>query len=288
MTDIDDWFELMVVLDGKPVPVILRLASFADIAPFTREPLGQDQRARMSALRLALALDIASFDNKSMRLSYADRIMADPPAHAAILKKRNSLYERGRAAGHVWAQCPHCENGEVKLSLVGYTTRLGHEAPYLSAADPAFLLPPSLSVGHAAGSRPSGAALAARIRFELPTSVIGMGRPTLLTGGKLGTIDPGQEAAAWQRRTPDDVEPPEDRVWWRRGNPCFRAALALSVAVSQFDRGDKPSLEKMVQLAAIDIYFLDALYFFTHFVDVATHAPADECPACGKPFFPVL
>src|SRR5215467_3303121 len=98
MSSIDEWFEVSVPLDGKPVPVILRLATFADIGPFTREPLGQSEAARQSTLRLALAHDIASLDNQSMRLSYADRIMADPPAHAAILQKRNTLYERGRAA----------------------------------------------------------------------------------------------------------------------------------------------------------------------------------------------
>ena len=288
MTDVDDWFELTVVFGGKPVPVILRMASFADIAPFTREPLGQNERARTSTLRLALAYEVASFDNQSMRLSYADRIMADPKAHAEILKKRNALYERGRAAGRIWAQCPHCKNAEVQLSLLGYSTRLGREAPYLVAADPAFLLPPSLSIDQVAGSRPDGAALAARIRFELPTSVIGMGRPTLPTGGQLGTIAADREAAAWQQWAPNDVEPAEDRVWWRRGNPCFRAAVALSVAVSKFDRGGKPTPERIAQLAAIDVYFLDALYFFTHFVDVARYTPADECPTCGKSFIPVL
>jgi hypothetical protein len=292
MNNIDEWLEISVMLDGKRVPVILRLPTFADIGPFTREPLGQIEAARLSTLRLSLSHDIASLDNQSMRLSDADRIMADPPAHAAILQKRNALYERGRVAGRVWAQCPHCKTGEVRLSLLGYTTRLGAEAPYLTAADPVFLLPPSLSMDHTPGTRPDGAALATQIRFELPTSAIGMGRETLPTDGELGTIDQKREAAAWRRWAPDGVEPPEARYWWRRGNACFRAALALSVAVSRINRDGKrmpgkPTPDKITRLAAIDVYFLDALYYFTHFVDVAQHAVADECPACGKHFFPV-
>jgi hypothetical protein len=44
---------------------------------------------------------------------------------------------------------------------------------------------------------------------------------------------------------------------------------------------------QIVKLAAIDVYFLDALYYFTHFVDVSRYAVADTCPMCGKQFYPV-
>jgi hypothetical protein len=288
MTAVADWLDFTVMYDGRQVRVILDFATFGDIAPFTREPVGQSEASRLSSLRLALAYDVASFDSHPMRLSDADRIMADPSAHAAILEKRNALYERGRAAGQAWAGCPHCGIGEIKLSLLSYATRFGAEPPHLTAADPAFLLPPSLSLEHKPGTRPAGAALASRIRFELPGAVIGLDRPKLPTGGELGTIAAEREVSARKRWAPEGVEPPEGRAWWRYRNPCFRAVLALSVAIPRFDDGSKPTPARLAELPAIDIYFLDALYYLTHFVDVSPYAVADECPACGQPFFPVL
>jgi hypothetical protein len=270
------------------VTVILRLATFADIAPFTREPLGYGQAARDTTARLALAYEIASFDGKDMRLDTADRITADPQAHAAILVKRNALVERGRAAGVAWATCPHCKAAEVRLGLIGYATRIGALPPEPVAADPAFLLPPSLSLDHAPGRLPAAAATAAKIRFELPSAAIGMGRVALPAAGQLGTIDPKREAAAWQRWATDQSNWRDDRVWWTRDNACFRAALALSVGIERLDPGGRPTPEKIARMPVIDVYFLDALYFLTHFADVPEHAIADTCPSCQGQFFPVL
>jgi hypothetical protein len=288
MTALADWLELTVLHHGRHVPVTLGFAAFGDIAPFTREPVGQSEASRRSSLRLALAYDIASFDSHSMRLADADRIMADPPAHAAILEKRNALYERGRAAGRAWARCPHCDSGEIALSLLSFATRFGAEAPYLTAADPSFLLPPSLSIEHKPGARPPDAAHATRIRFALPSAAIGLGPPKSPAGGDLGTIVAKREASALKRWAPDGVEPPEGRAWWRSGNPCFRALVGLSIALERFETGGKADPARLAGLPAIDIYFLDALYYLTHFVDVTPNAVADACPVCRLSFFPVL
>lgn len=288
MMDIDDWFELTVPFEGRAVHVVLRLATFGEIGPFTRDPLGYGQAARDTTSRLALAHEIASFDGKDMRLATADRIMADPQTHAAIIVKRNALVERGRAAGVVWATCPHCKAAEVRLGLIGYTTRIGAMPPAHVAADPAFLAPPSLSLEHASGRRPSGAATAAKIRFELPTAVIGMGRAALPAGGQLGTINPEREAAAWERWATDSSNWGNDRVWWSKDNACFRAALGLSVGIERLDPGGRPTPEKIVRMPVIDVYFLDALYFLAHFADVPDDAIADTCPACQGQFFPVV
>lgn len=287
MPNIDEWFELTVPFEGRAVPAVLRMAHFADIAPFTHEPLGLSEHSRTAGPSLAVLVNIATFDGRALRLADVDRIVAEPQAHAAILAKRNQLYERGRNAGVLWAQCPHCRDGEVKLSLLSYATRFGALPPHITAADPAFVLPPSLSLERALGQRPAGAACAARIRFELPTSVIGMRRENQPSHGVLRTIDPKREEAAWNRWAPEDSEQPDDKLWWRRQNPCFRAAVALSVALRELDHG-RPTPALVSELAVFDVYFLDALYFLTHFVNIAQHAVADECPSCGKRFFPVL
>lgn len=288
MEAIQAWFEAAVPFDGRTVPAVLRVPTFARIASFTYDPFVLGHPSRVTACKLALLEHVETFEGRALRLSDVDRIVAQPLAHASILQKRNELYERGRHAGVAWALCPHCREGEVRLSLSSYLTRLGAEPPCVVAADPVHLLPPSLSSTHEPGERPAGAALAARIRFELPSSRLAIRPPKSPARGVLGTIDPKREAAAWERWAPEGEPQPEDRSWWRRGNECFRAAVALSVAVTELDEGRRASPGLIVELPVFDVYFLDALYFLTHFVGVSAHFFSDECPRCNGRFFSVL
>ncbi|RPI49665.1 MAG: hypothetical protein EHM55_23245 [Acidobacteria bacterium] len=280
--------EIIVPVDGRDMVVVLRRPRYEEIAPFTAEPLALSQTLRASALRLALRADIATVDGEPMRLATADRLAAAPDALAHIIEARNLLYEQGRAAGEAWAVCPHCDRGEVKLSLLSFATRFGALPPDITAADPLYLLPPSLSLEHRAGARPAGSPLTRAIRFRLPSASIEPPVRGRLQVGVLNTIDASREAALSKKFAPHGKEQPDDRVWWRRGNPCFRALVALAAATTRVDDGAPPKLADLAALLAVDVYFLDALYHLSHFADLARHAPADTCPACGRSFYPVF
>jgi hypothetical protein len=280
--------DIIVRLDGRDVAVVLRRPRYSEIAPFTDEPLGLSETLRVSALRLALRADVATVDDEPMRLSTADRLAAAPEALAHVLEARNLWYEQGRAAGAAWAACPHCDRGEVKLSLLSFATRFGALPPQLTAADPVYLLPPSLSLDHRPGARPAGSALTRALRFTLPSATIEEPVRGRLREGVMKTIDASREATLWDKFAPEGKEQPDDRVWWRRGNAGFRALTALAAALTRRDDGKPPKLGDLADVLAVDVYFLDALYYLTHFVDVSGHASPDDCPACGRQFYPVF
>src|SRR5262249_9709106 len=122
---------------------------------------------------------------------------ADPAAVAAIFVKRREIYLQIRGAGRMYAQCPHCRQGEVEMSLLALFDTLGVLRPETISAALAFLLPPVSGNGPLGyiTKRPSFD-YASRIRFELPTKRLGLPRVGL-EGGVLERANNDRWQKAW-------------------------------------------------------------------------------------------
>lgn len=79
---------------------------------------------------------------------------------------------------------------------------------------------------------------------------------------------------------------PVGRAWWARDSATFRATVRLAVATRRLLPDVEPMPEVFEQIAAVDVYFLDAVSG-THCVDVPDHAPQRTCPKCQGSFLPV-
>jgi hypothetical protein len=212
-------------------------------------------------------------------------VMADPFAVAAILYRRYQLHESLRAMGRVFAQCPHCKQGEVEMSLLGYFNTIGQLSPPMISEDFIHFMPPAISVGGSEEPRRwEDVTFASRLRFELPSKAAGL--PTKgFTSGVMNPIGGERLDAAKEQWDVQGViaDPP---TWWSEGNACYNATLAMFVGVSDTDV-PMTTPEMIADMPAYDVYFLDAAYWYAHFAQIPEGAPERSCPACAKRFLPM-
>jgi len=264
--------EIRIELEGRSSIVRLHPPAFDEIGALTVDPKELTDDQRRVTLRLSLTTHVESIDGEPMRLKMADRVMSDASALAAVTAARNAYYESARATGTVHARCPRCPEGCVPISIFEHAARIGATVPSLVADDPAYLLPPALADRHRNAVRADGLAMASGFDFVLPSTRTGvLARSTV-------------SKSLRERWAPEDVEQPDDRVWWRDGQPCFEALLALAYAVAKLGKG-KPTPVGLSKLAAADIYFLDALYCVVHGGVITERTAPETCPSCGANFF---
>jgi hypothetical protein len=282
----DPRFLLDVPFAGRVVPVVLRLAKWGEIAGVSQEPLGAPASRLEMQYEVGVLRSIAAVDGKALFGERAKAFMADVQAVTPVLKRRYEIYEQVRSAGQLFARCPRCREGEVELTLLGLFNTVGKLPPYAISADFLYFRPPILGYDVGAPRRPAGVEYAAGLRFELPTKALGFEREGP-GAGVLVPADPVIEEHMFQRWATDGVNAPVGRAWWRRGNAAFRATVKLATAIPDFVPATEWTPETFEQLAAVDVYFLDALYWYTHVVDVPDHAPPRTCSHCGARFLPV-
>ena len=280
----DSMFHLEVPFEGKIVPVTLRLAEWCQIAPVAQEALGA-RSALDQMLRTGVYSSIAAIDGKPLFGPRLDPFLADRHALAAVIERRYEIYERVRSAGRLLARCPRCEGGEVEVTLLGIFNTVGKLPPYIFSPDHLYFMPPIMGLDWERARRPARVEYARQLRFELPTKVLGL-RSEAPGEGVVRAIEPTREADAWRRWETDGVNVAIGRSWWSRRTAAFRATVRLAVA-TQWSQGIESTPELFERLAAVDVYFLDALYWYTHHVDVPDHAPPRTCPICATRFLPV-
>ena len=72
---------------------------------------------------------VATIDGARRTTARSKALAADPAAVAAIFAKRYAVYMQLRAAGRMYAQCPHCKAAEVEMSLLSLFDVLGVMPP---------------------------------------------------------------------------------------------------------------------------------------------------------------
>jgi hypothetical protein len=238
----------------------------------------RDQFRRI--IRLELLAIVESVDGREATFADVDQIMGTPEALRVVLETRNQVYASLRQSGHFYFACPQCGT-EAGFDLGTYAVlglRLSELPPIVT---PTLLSMPRLSAQPPSARRPDGVPRSKPIRFELPTVRAGLDTP--YTGGILGDLDANRIEEAWQSAAPPHVDRPTGRNHWQRENPGFTAILHLSLALDRLDGATKASPEIIEKMLVPDFYYLDAVYYLTHAVDIGDGTLlVAPCPSCGQ------
>ena len=280
----DPLFVVETPFDGRTAKVVLRLAPWGEIGGIALSPLGAPAPRLEMQFDTGVRASIAAVDGKPLFGTRTAALLASPQTLAPILERRFDLYERVRAAGRFFAQCPRCGD-DMELALLALFNTLGQRPPDPISADFRYFLPPVVGSNWPAPARPD-AVYAARIRFELPTSCLRRDREGPASG-TLVAVDHQAVADAMRRVATDGVNAPIGRAWWTDDSHAFRATLRLAAALRDLSPAATATPELLVRMAAVDVYFLDALYWYTHLAGVPDHAPPRTCARCGAQFLPV-
>jgi hypothetical protein len=251
-----------------PKSVELRIPAMAGVHPLVLEAGARDAPTLGETLPLLALQFVAQLDGAPLDLDRADAIARDAELMRGLLVRIRTLLETLRERGGVFVLCPRCGRWEAEVSMTALALTIA--TPLRSVFDGPFLALPALSLPPVTPARPN-LERTARIRFELPSSRLGLGGP--LSGG---TLD---EA----RFEPEEDVSSHDEAGWSRTGPGWRALARLSRAI-------QPSIsaEQAEALPAIDFFFLDLLH------DIAFRAPVRpdtagrvRCESCASDFLPV-
>lgn len=274
----------------------LRVPSMRDIGPLILLPHLRTP-ARLAAVRpLFFRKMVAAVDGAPATLAQADAWAADSAATAALLPPLRAYLEAGRVDGVAVAQCPACRAWEAELPIATLADALGSALPPLFEGD--YFAIPKLAQPMRAGRRPTAPPPTSRLRAHLPSARLALDAPfrdpvvveiepgpPLVPPGTAPVFPGPREQAAWDHWAPNGVSPIAGREHWRHELPAFHAALRLALALEPDGLGDPSLVERM---PSIDFWFLDALYWLTHAVDVTEAARAAiGCGLCGASFLPV-
>lgn len=301
MTTLDDLFLIHTTIDDRPVDVILRLASYADIAwVLEGNPPAEEERLWMVQ---RLTKEVATVDGQPITVTLATRLVGQPQFLRDFVNARNRLYFEARLAGVLFALCPGCRQGEAKVTVAHLEFGLRMTPPPLVTADGIWLEPPKIAtVELKHGRRRGDLPLASQLRVELPSERLGLGSLERAGGCVLRVLDVTTETAAWDAYWPAGSKMPEERAWWYRGNAAFGTLMRLSAAIDHLTGGgpNTPSPSTLEVLPAIDIAYLDLIVLATQFTD----EPPEEkpvpnlvqrrrtlpvtCPHCKTEYLPLL
>jgi hypothetical protein len=243
---------------------------------FIADPsLQRGPEAQEVADRLQVLDSIETFDGAKVTMDLAREITADATARQAVFELRASWLTAWRDGGTAYALCPHCGEKESEWSLTSLAALQKTERrPVVDAAGR--LLPFCLSWPPAAAARPPGVALAARLRFRLPSAEA--------IGGVLERVDSEVESRAWQRFAPIGEDPSEEHDDWTFESAGFRAVLRACLALQSATENLTPADIEPWPLG--DFCFLDELYSLSFMTSAVSAAPS-PCGTCGKLFLPV-
>lgn len=264
---------------------LLRMPTVGQSHVFVADPsLGRRAAAHVLADRLQVLDVIDTLDGEAPTMDDARKIAADPAACTRVLLSRAGWLAAWRDAGVTHARCPYCHQ-ESCWTLPELAALQGAKRRPL--ADAHGRLPPfALSWPQQPAVRPAGVALAAAIRFELPSRVSAAGANG--SEGILKSIDPVVETIAWQQFAPIGEDPPEERDDWTFESAGFRAVLRACVALASLDgkpRGDITPAD-LEPWPLGDFCFLDELYALVYATPALAALPS-RCGGCGQTFLPL-
>jgi hypothetical protein len=278
MTTVDSLLEGRTRLDGRDVAFVLGITRFEELATFLQGRPRNDEEAQIW-MGSRLYREIAQLDGSRLRLDQARKLVAAAQVVGDFVNARNRLHDEARQRGMLFALCPGCKSTEAEVSFMYLVLRLQLEPPTLTTPDGMWLMPPA--IGRPAklvrGMRRGDLPLAAKIRFELPSTRMGLGASDRPTGGTLAVLDEDREEAAWEKFWPEGSRTPRGHAWWYTESVQFRAEIRLSAAIEDFDRGGAPSPAFLETLPAFDVEFLDMAVMATQF----TNEPREETPEPG-------
>ena len=275
-----------IPLLGKPARVEMSLLPWSAVAGLAIKP------ETMAASRLTnyfmgnLKSSIEAVDGKPLARAARQALESDPHAQAAFFAKRFDIYQQIRAAGRMFARCPHCASGEVEMSLLALFNTLGVMPPEMFSPDLIFFRTPASGPSQPAKQRPQQLTYASRIRCELPTKLLGLPR-TGFEAAVLGRFPYDRYRELVARWETDGVNVPAEQGWRTTRHEGFCTTLWLIAALHETTPAGEVTLDSFEQLPAVDVYFLDAIFHLAFEVDVPAHAQPRACPSCAKSFVPV-
>ena len=268
-------------LRGAERRALLRMPSIGQSHVFVANPTlqrGPPAQALADGLQVLDVVD--TLDGEAMTMDLARAIAAEPAACDRVLQARAHWLVAWRDAGVAFARCPHCERFDREWTLVGLAALQG--IPRRAVADAqGRLLPFALSFAPPQRApRPPGVALAARLRFRLPSGANAT--------GVVEPVDATAEALAWQRFAPIGEEADEDHDDWTFESAGFRAVLRTGVALASLGANTRTDItpEDVEDLPLGDFCFLDELQSLA-FLTPAMSADPTRCEACGRHFLPL-
>ena len=275
-----------IPLLGTPARVEMSLLPWCKVAAISIKPETMAASRLPSYFMGNLKASIEAVDG--MPLAYAARqaLETDSRAQAAFFAQRFDIYQQIRAAGRMFARCPHCESGEVEMSLLALFNTLGVMPPEMFSTDLMFLRSPASGPSQPTPERPAQFAYASRIRCELPTRLLGLPR-TGFEAGVFGRFRYERYRELMARWETDGVNVPAAQGWRTNRHDAFCTTMWLIAALHETTPPDDVTLEAFEQLPGVDVYFVDAIFHLAFEVDVPAHAQERACPSCAKAFVPV-
>ncbi|PWT95570.1 MAG: hypothetical protein C5B55_01120 [Blastocatellia bacterium] len=276
-------FHVRILFQGRDRDIELRVPEYEEVFALILPPEHRSPE-RMSVMFPAeFKRLIKSMEGSSIDIEHARAIYADSQAAGQLVASRNRLFETLAEQGLIYMQCPHCLSWEAEVSVTALTTAL-QAGPWPIIDQRLFLAVPSLAQHFPKFLRTRQFPYSSRIRFQLPSTVVGI--PAASRSGVLGYADAqhgAMERAAWQRWTPSEVS---GREQWREDVSGFHAALRLSVALQYLDGvSGEITPEAVLQMPAIDFYFLDNLHYLAHNVAITDEIKVSvRCEKCGQTF----
>ena len=281
-------FQIKIQFQGADHVVNLRVPPFGELFGLILQPQHRTPE-RMSVMFPAeFKRLIASLDGRVVDIESARGLYADPHAAGQIVAARNKLLETLAEQGRIFAQCPYCFKWEAELNVIAMTVAL-QQGPWPIIDERMFLAVPSLAQQFPPNRQPRTILGASRIRFELPSSVIGLGAP--VTAGILRDAD--REGGTLEQLAWDRVKSQIDktgREQWRSDVPGFRAVLRLAIALQALDGlSTEITPQVIMDMPAVDFYFLDNLHYLVYNADIQDeHKARLECRHCFRSFLPVM
>ena len=275
-----------IPLLGKPARVEMSLLPWSELAALSIRPEAMAASRLPNYFMANLKSSIEAVDGKPLAREARQALETDPRAQAAFFARRFDIYQQIRGAGRMYARCPHCESGEVEMSLLALFNTVGVMPPEMISTDLFYFRSPASGPSHATPERPRQFAYASRLRCELPTKLLGLPR-TGIEAGTLGRFPYERYLELMARWETDGVNVPAAQGWRTSRHEAFCTTLWLIAALHEGTPAGEVTLEAFEQLPGVDVYFLDAVFHLAFEVDVPAHAQERACPSCTKSFIPV-
>jgi hypothetical protein len=275
-----------IPLLGERARVQMSLLPWSEVAAVSIRPETMAASRLPSYFASNLKGSIEAVDGKPLARAARQALEADPHAQAAFFARRFAIYEEIRAAGRVFARCPHCKSGEVEMSLLALGDAVGVMPPEMFSSDHIYFRAPASGPSRPTPTRSEQFSYAERIRCELPTKLLGLSR-TGFDAGVLGRFRYERYRELMARWETDGVNVPAEQGWRTSRHEGFCTTMWLIAALRETMPSGEVTLETFEQLPGVDVYFLDASFHLAFEVELPAHARERACPTCARAFMPV-
>jgi len=276
-------FHTRITFRGRESQVELRVPAYAEVFGLILEAHLRTPERMLVMMPAEFKRIIRSIDGAPVKIEDARQLYADAQAAGQIVAARNRLFETLAEQGRIFMQCPHCVKWEAEVSVTALTVAL-EAGPWPIVDQRMFLAVPSLAQHFPPRIRFAQVHGTSRIRFDLPSTVIGLPGPInegILTAA--GHIGDASELAAWERWVKPWQGTPNHEQW-RQEVPGFRAAVRLAAALANSgNQTAEINLETVLDMPVIDFHFLDNLHYLAQNASIRDVNKATvSCGLCGE------